>query len=195
MKPLILIAAAAALLFKDEITKALSGDPAVDTAQKAKDDAAQKAKDDAAKAAADATAAKLAAEATATKAAQDAAAKAAADAAAKAALIPPTIQVDNPTVHNGLVAQATVYNAAALSRAQTAYNMRDTDYRLTVNQWNWYHTQSGLTDGVIIGPTEVGDNAIPASQYLALRIARGLTPDGGGLRGVRGGCGCGCKGR
>jgi hypothetical protein len=179
---LVIAAAAGAYLFRSQIGSALgistaAAPSAIPTTPTTTDPTAAATKAAADAAAAGATAAIQALKAQ--QAATEAAAKALADAQAKAdaTLIKPTIQVDNPAIHNALQADSTADSAATLARAQNAYGIKDSDYLLTVSQWNWYRDAAGLNGvGNITSSTEVGDNAIPASRYLQLRIDRGLIP-------------------
>jgi hypothetical protein len=83
--------------------------------------------------------------------------------------IAPTIQVDNPTDHDGLVALALAGDNGSLGAAQAAYP-KQAAYRLTTAQWNFYHaTGTGNQDGLIGVETAQGYNAYPAATYLALR--------------------------
>jgi hypothetical protein len=92
-----------------------------------------------------------------------------------APVTPATIAVDSPDIHNFLAAFAAASTAAGLARAQTQYGIADSAYLLNINQWNWYNaTATGSQAGIIPTLTSAGDNAIPASQYLALRQSMGL---------------------
>jgi hypothetical protein len=90
------------------------------------------------------------------------------------AVIAPTIQVDNPNDHNGLVALATASDNGSLGAAQASYPQQAA-YRLTTAQWNFYHaTGTGTQDGLIGVATAQGSNAYPAATYLAIRQGLGL---------------------
>jgi hypothetical protein len=104
---------------------------------------------------------------------------------------PSTINADSPQWHAALVAMAAAPNAGALAATQAGFGLTDSSYVLNVNLWNWY-LQTALNEtpasaalildglappvspGLITTLTSAGQNAITASQYLALRQSMGL---------------------
>jgi hypothetical protein len=124
-----------------------------------------------------------------------AAAAAPAAPAALPALPPPvtpsTINADSPQWHAQLVAMASAPDGGTLAATQARFGLSDSSYVLNVNLWNWY-LQTALNEtpasaaliaagspapvspGLIQTLTSAGQNAITASQYLALRQSMGL---------------------